>query len=702
MSICGSGGGRVRKNEERRRKMITRVTRTTCVSAGLFFFFFFPFSLLKAQDPSPPRPFTTEVNYVRVDMYPVSGDKPVMDLQQSEVELLEDGVPQKIVQFEHVHVAGLRSQTARREPSTLEEMRRAAQDPRARVLVIFLDPRFVALEGAMRIRRPMIDALNRLVGADDLIAVMTPDMSPAGLTFTRRTEGIEQLLGTMWGEKGWIGTKDPVEVQYESCYDRQSIIDGPWMAREMIARRRELRTLDALEGLIVHLRGLREERKAVITISDGWPLYEPDRNLAKAMVEPIYGGQTQVPVPKIGRDPRTGRIAPRDPTAGTIVSNDGVAEYDFAKCENDRLMLSELSHENRFVNMMQAANRANVSFYPVDPARLFSGQHSLRSNHALEMMVSITDGLRISETALFESGLRRIVEDLGNYYLVGYYSPAEADGKFHKITVRVKRAGVQVRARAGYLAARRVDAMKPSPTSAATVETGDALMLKTALSPLASFSRELPLRVQAAAAWSSNRTAVVRAVAEVPRSTASGDDWSKGGQMEATLLNSAGAPIAKGSAELAMGTYSVQIAIRPAMPLEPDDYKVLIRAKGVSALGSTESVIFTLHAAPLGTGTLFFRRVGARESPTADLRFRRTERLIVETPASLGNDMSARLLGRNGTALNVPVAMAIREDADGTRWRRAEVGLAPLAPGEYIVETTAGAERTLSAFRVVP
>src|SRR5688572_18239699 len=223
-----------------------------------------------------------------------------------------------------------------------------------------------------------------------------------------------------------------------------------------------------------------------------------------------------------------------------------------------------------------------------------------------------------------------------------------------------------------------------------------------ALSPLASFSRELPLRVQAAVAWTPTRAAVVRAVAEVPRSTASGDDWSKGGQMEATLLNSDGVPIAKGSADLVPGTYAAQIAITPPTQLEPGDYKVLIRAKGASALGSTESVIFSLHAAPLGTGTLFFRRVGARELPTADLRFRRTERLIVETPASLGNAMSARLLGRNGSPLNVPVAMTIREDADGTRWRRAEVGLAPLAPGEYIVETTAGSERTLSAFRVVP
>jgi VWFA-related protein len=481
------------------------------------------------------------------------------------------------------------------------------------------------------------------------------------------------------------------------------------MAREMIARRREMLTLDALEDLTQHLRGLREERKAVITVTDGWPLYEPDRNLAKPLIDPktdslITGGQTQVPVPKIGRDPRTGRIAPRDPGAGTMISNAGMSEYDLSKCENDRMMLSELNHSSRFTSMMQAANRANVSFYPVDPGRLFSGQHTLLGNRALEMMVSITDGLLISETAMMESGLRRIVDDLSNYYLIGYYSPAQADGRFHKITVRVKRPGVSVRARAGYLAAKAAETGTPasSTSAAASVETAEAKMLGRALSSLASFSRELPLRAGAAIAWTPQRAAVVRAVAEVPRRSAAGDDWSKGGEVEATLMSSAGKAIAKGSATLVPGTFVAQIAIAPPAPLEPDDYKVLLRTKGVAALGSTESVVLSLDAAPLGTGALFYRRTGPRETPTADLRFRRTERIVLETPVSLAPDISARLLGRTGAPLNVPVTASVRDDADGTKWRRVEVTLAPLAPGEYIVETTSGTERTLTAFRVVP
>ena len=46
-------------------------------------------------------------------------------------------------------------------------MRRAAQDPRARVFVLFLDPRHVDVQGSLRVRRPLIEALNALIGGGD-------------------------------------------------------------------------------------------------------------------------------------------------------------------------------------------------------------------------------------------------------------------------------------------------------------------------------------------------------------------------------------------------------------------------------------------------------------------------------------------------------------------------------------------------------
>jgi hypothetical protein len=49
----------------------------------------------------------------------------------------------------------------------------------------------------------------------------------------------------------------------------------------------------------------------------------------------------------------------------------------------------------------------------------------------------------------------------------------------------------------------------------------------------------------------------------------------------------------------------------------------------------------------------------------------------------------------------IPVAASTRTDSEGTKWATAELLLAPLAPGDYIIEVVAGATRTLAAFRIV-
>src|SRR4051794_15944076 len=149
----------------------------------------------QTQTPQPPPPtFRTEANYVRVDAYPTQDDQPVTDLTQADFEVLDGGVPQKIEQFERIVVRGGIAQDLRREPNSVEEGRQAAQNPRARVVVLFLDINNVSVDGSHNIRKPLVDALDRLIGPDDLIAVMTPEMSAKDITFARKTTTIDGLL----------------------------------------------------------------------------------------------------------------------------------------------------------------------------------------------------------------------------------------------------------------------------------------------------------------------------------------------------------------------------------------------------------------------------------------------------------------------------------------------------------------------------
>jgi len=74
----------------------------------------------------------------------------------------------------------------------------------------------------------------------------------------------------------------------------------------------------------------------------------------------------------------------------------------------------------------------------------------------------------------------------------------------------------------------------------------------------------------------------------------------------------------------------------------------------------------------------------------------------VEIPTSSSDAATARLLDRTGKPLAVPVTAAMRDDSDGSRWYTAQVALAPLAPGDYVIELSDGPKRMLAAFRVVP
>ena len=82
------------------------------------------------QDRQRPPTFRTEANFVRVDVYPTIGGKPLDDLRRDDFELLEDGRPQTVDTFEHVRISA--AGRVRANPDSLESMRHARlsnQDP---------------------------------------------------------------------------------------------------------------------------------------------------------------------------------------------------------------------------------------------------------------------------------------------------------------------------------------------------------------------------------------------------------------------------------------------------------------------------------------------------------------------------------------------------------------------------------------------
>jgi VWFA-related protein len=556
---------------------------------------------------------------------------------------------------------------------------------------------------------------------------MVPPMRLRDVTFARRTTAIENLLrNDWWGERDSMIFRDEEEQNYAFCYPAIPPPIPPGgdppdkgIAQEMILRRREQQTFDALEDLVVSIRNLREERKAVLAITDGWLIYRPNSNLARPLPNAQAPGN-----PPIGVDPRSGRLttSSRDP-------NDTV-DATRRKCEIDRQALANLDDEPRLRNIIDEANRSNTAFYPVDPRGLVVFDEGIvpsagvgvgvsanptlppqeetarlrAREQGLRLLAEGTDGTAIVGTNKIQEALRRVVDDLSAYYLLGYYSTGKLDGKFHAISVRVKRPGVTVRARRGFQALRAADierglALRTTapPTSAA--DAAMATAVSAAVGKIVGSARDLPLRVHVTAGWRTGGDGQPEpafwTVGEIM-------DRIPGSDLETVVMTGGGDIVASGRGRIAPGTTSALVTVLPGKAA-PGDYVVRVRSQ--SAAGNeTMSMPVTLPAASQSSGAVFIRRgptTGNKEVPTADLRFRRSERLRVEVPG-IAEAPNARLLDRTGKPLAVPVAAATRTDADGTRWATGELALAPLAPADYVVELSVGSTRTMAAFRVVP
>jgi VWFA-related protein len=251
----------------------------------------------------PLPPFRAGANLVRVDVFPTRDGKPVRDLTAADFDVFEDGKPQKVESFEHIEISGQVPQEERREPNTVREARAMAEDPRSRIFIVFLDTYHTEIAGSHRMQTVLEHLLDRIIGPDDLFGVMTPEMSARDITLSRRTEVTEGFLHRYWywGRRDRLtDERDPVEAMYEACYPENykptckdprdptgtkvitEVNTYHNVAQEMIKRRREKRVLDAMQDLSTYLQGLREERKAVIAVSDGWLLFRENQALVSS------------------------------------------------------------------------------------------------------------------------------------------------------------------------------------------------------------------------------------------------------------------------------------------------------------------------------------------------------------------------------------------------------------------------------------
>ena len=664
---------------------------------------------LHAQD----RPtFRTGANYVRVDMYASVDGKSIEDLTVDDVEVLEDGVPQKIESFEHVSVAPAGPQELRREPNTLEQSRQMAADGRARVFVIFLDTYHTTIEGSANMRLPLIRFLDRLMGPDDLVALMTPEMAASEITLGRKTVVISNIMQAewSWGRRGRVLDEDEREQLYEACYGGASAGRSS-IAGEMKARRREKLTLDALDDLMVHLAGIREERKALVVVTEGWRLFRPNPELAAT-------GDNRLrlqPGDILGRPPRP---VPSD--AGSLQGSNRV------ECEADRVALATMDHSLRLQQITEEANRGNVTFYPLyarglvaldapigpdRPPSLRDDASDLRTRQdGLRFLADNTDGTALINTNNMEGGLQRILDDLSSYYLIGYYSSnTRLDGRFRNITVRVSRPGARVRARRGYRG-RTADELISGAAGSSAAQPPDAIT--SALTNVVAANARSQFRIRTSS-WmrqtdNGQPSGAFWIVGEMDYRVRRELPWTAGGTVEVVVLAADGTEVLSRKLDVKTDDGPFGFEVPESGGLAPGEYAVRVKltssANETLALSDTARVVVR-EDMTLGQGVMWRRgpTTGLQYRRTADPRFLRNERLRIELATTSSQAAAARMLDRNGNPLTIPLQVSGRDDASGAfRWIVVEAALAPFAPGDYAIEVTQGQAKEVTGFRIVP
>jgi VWFA-related protein len=654
---------------------MTRVLGATGVAAALV-------ASLSGQSPDgkPQQPpvFRSGAHYVRVDAYPARDGRPILGLTAADFEVLEDGKPQTIEAVDFIEHPAWTPLGERRDPNSQREGFELVKDPSYRVFVLYLDAFHVDVAGSHRLRVPLGELLNRMLGPKDLFGVLTPAQSPKDLLIGQLTQTIEEQLAKnwTWGVADRIAPM-PGEQELEMMFP-----DGA----RVVALKRLDKVYSDLEGLVALLGDLREERKNIVFFSDALP--SPGTRVSSLASDPTRRGDP----PPVGVT-----------TEGKITMGSRAGEPDRMRLQAERQRLVSIDFSQRFRDLLRAAREANVSVYTVRPGGLSVNSSMMREDISnLQVLAEQTDGIAVLQSNDLRAGLGKVADDLSSHYVLGYYtSNTRWDGRPRKLTVRLKPSGQAVRARREYRAPTEAEmaALRDVRTAASSGAAGPS-STDTALSSLSRLSPSIRLHTYGAHVAEGQ----VAVVAEIAATEIEAGHWKQGADVEVTLTPKGGQAIAA-AGRIEPGTRGTMVRVPVAADSGP--WQAIVRLRGENNAREAGTLSIARAGGDVLGRPIVYRATSAASAalrPAAAFWFRRTERLRVEWPVRQAvASQQARLLDRNGKPLSVPMTVVTRE-AGGATSLTTDLSLAPLGAGDYLIEIAVKAgdttEQQLVAFRV--
>ncbi len=376
---------------------------------------------------APPSPdqavIRISVTLVQVDAVVTdSKGRPVSGLKAGDFELLQDGKPRKITHFSYV-TTGAAPAPAR--PATVPDKTAPPPPPPVlrpsqvkRTIALVVDDLGLLFESMANVR----DALKKFVAEQmqpgDLAAVVR---TGAGMGAFQGFSADKRLLNAAidrvkWNPLGRGGVAAFAPIGSDPQIEAEGDEEGGGLAREAEEFRENYFAVGTLGAINYIVGGLRElpGRKSVVLFSDNIRIFNRDRSTDRVLdaIDRLTDLANRASVVIYTIDPRG------LPTLG-------------------------LSAADRLGNMRPDRLAARLEQ---------RCQEHFDSQEGLSYLAQQTGGLFIHDTNDVSGGLRRVLEDQSGYYLLGY-NPGDAtfNKQFHKIKVRVKRPGLEVRSRSGFI-----------------------------------------------------------------------------------------------------------------------------------------------------------------------------------------------------------------------------------------------------------
>ncbi len=407
------------------------------------------------QAPAAPQlTFRAETNFIEVDAVVTDGrGNFVRDLKREDFALLEDGKPQKVDAFALVDIPLDRADPPLyRDTEVDPDVFTNERDFEGRIYLIMLDSYHVAPLRTTQTKRVVRDFILNSMAANDTAAVVHVGRTDISQEFTSNKRLLLSAIDKFMGQKLRSSVLNKFDDVQSAVASDRAPRDQDWTERIGMARA----TVESLGKLSRYMTGIQGRRKAVLFISEGLDFDIDDQVGASRVVQ--------------ANDP-------------------------YGLATNTQLEAVEVAAVNREMQVtLEAATRGNVAVYAIDPRGLTDPSDELIAIPGKEVVAggtnaevptkAITEELRRAQGMLrtlsnqtgaqaivgtnnFDDGFAKIVQDNSTYYMLGYHAQPKNDGRFHDISLKVTRPGLQVRARKGYYALKtdlsKVAAAPPDP-----------------------------------------------------------------------------------------------------------------------------------------------------------------------------------------------------------------------------------------------